>query len=151
AATSSLRRSKAPPRRRRLYSASGLGWRKAFSRRRPKDRIAASLQSRRHRFREWSAQPVRQGSAIDGTSECAERSASIRSTAQCDHLMLARPALGISLGTDRAHWSTFIIEIRRSVMKRERSRVALQTSVGPTPISPPVVSLNDFERLPVAL
>jgi len=42
-----------------------------FSRRRPKDRIAASLQSRRHRFREWSAQPVRQGSAIDGMSDCA--------------------------------------------------------------------------------
>jgi molybdate/tungstate transport system substrate-binding protein len=29
--------------------------------------------------------------------------------------------------------------------------VALQTSAGPTPISPPVVGLNDFERLPVAL
>jgi len=51
--------------------------------------------------------------------------------------MLARPALGISLGTDRAHWSTFIIEIRRSVMKRERSRGGIADIRGANPYQPP--------------
>src|SRR5262249_20569218 len=40
-----------------------------------------------------------------------------RSTAQCDHLMLASSPLGILPGTVRAHWNRFIIEIPRSVLK----------------------------------